>query len=228
MHDDQADIQYWLSQLRDRTDAERIAARVELARIFEQRGMFEEATDLVVSNVRAGARDAETFRWLARLYRAQGDENLAMQAAAEAAKYFTLPPPANALVLASRPIHSAPRQEIGEPNDVLDAQVQRILAVGYRVMSRTPTTAQLMRPKDFSALWSILWFLLCGVGVLVYIFYYMSKQDSVVHLSVNSDGTVRAQSTDGSARPRSGRPMAVLVVPIRQLSQPTGLHADEL
>ena len=91
-NDDQA-AQHWLALLRSGTDDQKILAREQLASIFERRGMFEEATDLLVSNVRAGVRNADIFRWLARLYRAQGDEVTAMQAAAEAAKYLSFQSP---------------------------------------------------------------------------------------------------------------------------------------
>ena len=87
--DDEA-AQHWLMLLRNGSDDQKIQAREQLATIFERRGMAEEATDLLVANVRAGVQNADIFRWLARLYRAQGDEVTAMQAAAEAAKY--LPP----------------------------------------------------------------------------------------------------------------------------------------
>jgi hypothetical protein len=80
-----------LEVLRNGSESEKIQAREQLAVIFEQRGMYVEATDLVVSNVRAGVKNADIFRWLARLYRAQGDEVTAMQAAAEATKYMTAP-----------------------------------------------------------------------------------------------------------------------------------------
>jgi len=51
-------------------------------------------------------------------------------------------------------------------------------------MSQTPYTAQLVRPKKFSFLWATAWFLLCGVGVLVYVFYYMNKKDDQIYLQV--------------------------------------------
>lgn len=86
---DEDDAQHWLMVLRDGTSTQRIEARSRLARIFEKRGMIEEATDLLVSNVRAGARNADIFRWLARLYKAQGQDLLSVQAAAEAAKYLS-------------------------------------------------------------------------------------------------------------------------------------------
>src|SRR5215210_4721717 len=79
--------QRWLSALRDGTEAEKIAARRGLARVFEQRGMLEEAVDLLDVNVRAGVHSGEIFRWLARLYREQGEETRSVEALAEAAKY---------------------------------------------------------------------------------------------------------------------------------------------
>jgi hypothetical protein len=89
------EAQYWIRVGRDGTPGQKIEARSALARIFERRGMFEEATELLISNVQNGLQNAEIFRWLARLYRAQGIEVLAMQAAVAAAKYLpVLPVPA--------------------------------------------------------------------------------------------------------------------------------------
>ena len=65
----------------------------------------------------------------------------------------------------------------------LEAQVQEMTRQGYIVTSRTESQVHLMRPKKFSAVWAILWFLVCGVGVLVYIFYWMGKRDDIVMLS---------------------------------------------
>jgi hypothetical protein len=81
-------IQEWLSDLRDGTQPERLHARRSLAVEFERRGMLEEAIDLLIANIREGQRDAQIFRRLSSLYRQQGDEVRAMQAAAEAAKYL--------------------------------------------------------------------------------------------------------------------------------------------
>lgn len=86
-NDDDA-AQHWLIVLRDGDPDQKIQAREQLATVFERRGMLEEAADLLESNVRSGARGADIFRWLARLYKNQGDEVRAMQAAAEGAKYL--------------------------------------------------------------------------------------------------------------------------------------------
>src|SRR5688500_3702775 len=89
--DDDEAAQHWLRVLRDGAAGQKVSARERLAGIFERRGMYEEATELLISNVYDGVKSADIFRWLARLYRHQGQEVLAMQAAAEAAKYMESP-----------------------------------------------------------------------------------------------------------------------------------------
>jgi hypothetical protein len=117
--------QHWLLLLREGDATQKIQARERLAAIFECRGMYEEATDLLVSNARAGVRNADIFRWLARLYRAQGDEVTAMQAAAEAAKFMPSSPSPH-----STPILSG--QEMApSPDDVAATADGACLECGY-------------------------------------------------------------------------------------------------
>jgi hypothetical protein len=71
---DEQRIQRWLDVLRDGSEFEKIAARRGLASVFEQRGMVEEAIELLERNVDAGVKDAASLRWLSRLYQASGDE----------------------------------------------------------------------------------------------------------------------------------------------------------
>lgn len=128
-NDDQA-AQHWLLLLRDGDDDQKITAREQLAAVFERRGMLEEATDLLESNVRDGVRNADIFRWLARLYRNGSDEVRAMQAAAEAAKYIrqAVPAPARAApaqVMPSQPIPQGPSVQPRQPRASL-----KVLAIG--------------------------------------------------------------------------------------------------
>ncbi len=53
--------QHWLVLLRDGNDDQRVQAREQLAAIFERRGMLEEATELLISNIRGGVRNAAIF-----------------------------------------------------------------------------------------------------------------------------------------------------------------------
>jgi hypothetical protein len=101
-HDHQA--QAWLADLRDSTDSAKVVARRGLARTFEQRGMLEEATDLLTANIKAGAADAATYRWLAQLYRAQGEVAMSEVAAAEASRLVTARYPPRATRAPGRPV----------------------------------------------------------------------------------------------------------------------------
>lgn len=62
-------------------------------------------------------------------------------------------------------------------------QIDHYVGQGYRVVSQTPTTAQLVKPKKFSLFWALAWFLCAGVGIVVYLLYYASKRDHQVLLS---------------------------------------------
>ena len=51
---------------------------------------------------------------------------------------------------------------------------------------------QLVRPKKFSFIWALLWFLLFGIGIIVYLIYYAAKQDEGRYLEVDEYGAIKA------------------------------------
>lgn len=81
---------------------------------------------------------------------------------------------------------------IDERRTILDQEIGKYIKRGFRVISRTDTTAQLVKPKKFSLLWAFLWFLLIGIGLLVYVFYYVAKKDKTIYLEVDELGNVKA------------------------------------
>ena len=56
----------------------------------------------------------------------------------------------------------------------------------YQVVTQTEMSAQLVRPKKFSVIWALLWFLVFGIGLLVYILYYMAKPSGSIYLFVEN------------------------------------------
>ena len=74
-----------------------------------------------------------------------------------------------------------------ERKSILEKQISILSQRGYSVTSRTDTTATLLKPKEFSFIWALLWFLVFGIGILVYIFYYMSKKDYVKYLNIDEN-----------------------------------------
>lgn len=69
------------------------------------------------------------------------------------------------------------------PMGIMDARIAVYTSRGWRVVSRTEEGVQLVKPKTFSLFWALAWFLVLGVGVLVYIFYYAAKKDETIYLS---------------------------------------------
>jgi uncharacterized membrane protein YvbJ len=84
----------------------------------------------------------------------------------------------------TEPISEAARSRL------LEEAIERFVLRGFFVRLRTSTSAQLVKPKKFSLVWAILWFLLFGVGLLIYVFYYLSKKDEGVYLQVDDYGNI--------------------------------------
>ena len=79
-----------------------------------------------------------------------------------------------------------------ERSRILDEEVSEYMRSGFFVRQRTPTTAQLVRPKRFSFLWAFLWLLVFGIGIVVYLIYYAAKQDEGRYVEVDEYGVARA------------------------------------
>ncbi len=74
--------------------------------------------------------------------------------------------------------------------EILQNAVGAYLGSGYRVISQTSDTAQLLKPKEFSCLFAILF-------NLFYVFYYLSKKDKTVYIQVDNFGQVISTGEDG-------------------------------
>ena len=74
---------------------------------------------------------------------------------------------------------------------ILNEKVRKYVKRGYRVQSTTITTAQMVKPKKFSFLWAFVWFLLFGVGILVYFAWYAAKRDQTVYIEVDERGKTK-------------------------------------
>lgn len=75
---------------------------------------------------------------------------------------------------------------------LLEEEISEYMRHGFFVRHRTDTTAQLLKPKKFSFLWALLWLLLFGVGIVVYLIYYAAKRDEGRYVEVDEYGAVKA------------------------------------
>jgi hypothetical protein len=75
----------------------------------------------------------------------------------------------------------------------LDREVSKYVRSGYRVVSRTATTAQLVKPKRFNFLIAFIGFMFIVAGLILYVLYYMAQRDQTIYLTVDEAGKVRKQ-----------------------------------
>ena len=85
---------------------------------------------------------------------------------------------------ASQATLTGERLSIEERSEILGREINRYVRQGYRVVSRTDTTAQLVKPKEFSLFWAIIGFL------FLYLLYYLSKKDETLYLEVLPNGQI--------------------------------------
>ena len=77
----------------------------------------------------------------------------------------------------------------------LQERIDYYLKRGYRVVSQTDTTAQLVRPKRFSFVWFLV-SILTFVGWIPYLFYHLFlKRERQVYLHVDGVGIVQERSS---------------------------------
>jgi hypothetical protein len=89
-----------------------------------------------------------------------------------------------------------------ERSAILDTEIERYITAGYRLMARTATTAQLVKPKSFNLGCAILGLLFLLVGLVLYLLLYLGQRDLAVYLSVDEDGVIHVR---GNAIPEPRR-----------------------
>jgi hypothetical protein len=73
----------------------------------------------------------------------------------------------------------------------MEEEIARLTRRGYVIVSRAETSAQLKRPKHFSVWWALFWFLIGGVGLPLYIVWYLLvKRDRVAFVRITPEGRV--------------------------------------
>ena len=75
---------------------------------------------------------------------------------------------------------------------LLEEEISEYMRDGFFVRHRTDTTAQLVKSKKFSFVWALLWLLVFGVGIIVYLIYYAAKRDEGRYVEVDEYGAVKA------------------------------------
>src|SRR5215210_3300435 len=83
-----------------------------------------------------------------------------------------------------------------ERSVILDDQLERLAWDGWRVVRRTPTTAQITRPKRISVGAALFWALFLLIGLVIYLLVVASRRDLVGRLVIGDDGRVHGDWSD--------------------------------
>jgi hypothetical protein len=78
----------------------------------------------------------------------------------------------------------------------IDTAISAWIVQGYTVANRTPTSATLIKPKQFSVLWAVIGFLVCVLPLLIYLIVYAAESDKVVEIRVRSAAPQQAAAQE--------------------------------
>lgn len=95
---------------------------------------------------------------------------------------------------------------------ILGGAIRSYTIKGYRVLDRTETTAQLIQDKKFSGLFALLWFLVFGIGIVIYLIYYAAKRDTILWLEVDGEGQIHTAKSRSKVAVIAAIVTAVLVL----------------
>lgn len=110
------------------------------------------------------------------------------------APYPPSPHPAPMQYQPIQPAYIPPSQglSIEHRQEILQREINKYIRQGYRVISQTNTTAQLVRPKRFSCLWFFINLILL-FGWIFYLLWYWSKRDEQIYIEVDINGKTRVR-----------------------------------
>ena len=95
----------------------------------------------------------------------------------------------------SAPAYISPAELSANRKRALDAAKLVYIRRGWIVVYQDDNTVQLRLPKSFSWFFAFLWFLLLGIGLLVYLIYYFTKKESLLVLTVDDGPPYKVHET---------------------------------
>lgn len=78
-----------------------------------------------------------------------------------------------------------------ERQEILLQEIEKYVKRGFRVVSQTETTAQLIKPKRFNFWLALILFLVFILPLIIYIFWHISRKDKTVYISVDEVGNIK-------------------------------------
>lgn len=90
--------------------------------------------------------------------------------------------------------------------DKIDNLVAFYSAKGFAVTNRSGNQVQMVRKKKFSFWWALAWFLLFGVGVIIYLLYYLAKRDDVRTYTLPGDAEPKDVTPEDKQPRRKAKP----------------------
>ena len=71
--------------------------------------------------------------------------------------------------------------EVTTPQE-METAISSYVVQGYVLANKTPTSATMIKKKEFNIVWAIIGFLICLVPLIIYLIIYAGETDKVVEI----------------------------------------------
>lgn len=113
---------------------------------------------------------------------------------------------------------------IEQRRQILHSSIAAYTRKGYRIVAQNDASAQLIKSKSFSCLWATIWFLLFGIGILIYLFYYWAKKDEFVYIYVDLFGHISTSDRGRQTHLKTTPPVFKPHAEDAGITQPTSIQ----
>ena len=76
--------------------------------------------------------------------------------------------------------------EVSTPQE-METAISSYVVQGYVLANKTPSSATMIKKKEFSILWAVIGFFVCLLPLLIYLIIYASESDKVVEIRIRGE-----------------------------------------
>jgi hypothetical protein len=71
----------------------------------------------------------------------------------------------------------------------METTISSYVIQGYSLANKTPSTATMIKRKEFNVVWAVIGFALCIIPLLIYCITYANESDKVVEIRMRGSGS---------------------------------------
>ena len=77
--------------------------------------------------------------------------------------------------------------EVGSPQE-METAISSYVVQGFSLANKTPSSATMIKKKEFNVIWAIIGFFVCLLPLIIYLIVYASDSDKMIEIRIRGGG----------------------------------------